>query len=458
MAEFGLTPEGFAGKSLSETREEMNADAQAKFTPDIDVGDDGVAGRTIGIVADRITSVWELAEALNAAFDPDKAEDAAQDSLCALTGTVRQGPTPSTVELVLSGDNATEINSLSLAAIPNSDSVFETLVDVVLATVDAWLQSTAYVVGDLISTPSGVFECLVGGISDGAGTGPASTESGELVVDNTVTWVFIGPGLAAIRVDSQSTVEGPISAGQFGITQIDTPVSGWDGVLNIESAQQGTLLETNENLRVRREEELQGQGTSPLESIRIALSRIGTEEGDDRPTPSFVRVLQNVNDTTDVDGIPPHAIEAIVQGGNDQDIFDTLLGSVAAGIKTHGNTVGSAEDSEGIGYPQEFTRPDEIAIYAHATVIKVAAEYAGDEAVKEAVVAHGDPPIPGRDAVSSAIIGTIFKLVAGVLDVTELFLDTSPAPTLPATVNIELREVADYDVVRVTVTSLDGIP
>ena len=41
------------------------------------------------------------------------------------------------------------------------------------------------------------------------------------------------------------------------------------------------------------------------------------------PGVSLVRVYQNDTNETDANGLPPHSIEAVVQGGADYDIGDT---------------------------------------------------------------------------------------------------------------------------------------
>jgi uncharacterized phage protein gp47/JayE len=155
--------------------------------------------------------------------------------------------------------------------------------------------------------------------------------------------------------------------------------------------------------------------------------------------------------------MPPHSVEALVQGGEDQDIWDRLFASVAAGIATTGNTSGNATDSQGTLWPMEFSRPVEVPIYVAITLTYDADEYEGDTAVKAAIAALGDGQVVGRDAVASRISAAAFS-VGGVLDVTVVHLDDAPTPLTGTTVAIGLRSLATYSTVDVAVTSTPGTP
>ncbi len=163
-------------------------------------------------------------------------------------------------------------------------------------------------------------------------------------------------------------------------------------------------------------------------------------------------------DTTNSDGVPGHSIEAMIEGGADQAIWNALLANVAAGIRTHGTEVGGATDSQGTVHVMKHTRPELIPIYVGITLTKEALDYPsnGNDQVKQAVVTWGNSQKSGKDAVATAIGARSFE-VPGVLDATAL-ISLSPTPTLAVTLPISLRQRATYDTSHVTITATNGVP
>lgn len=443
---FGLTADGFVVKDLETIRAEIIASLTAAYGVSIDTSDGSALGQLIGIIAERYSLLWQLAEAINTSMDPDKATGTELEALCALTGTLRELADHSTVIAALTGTAATLVTGGSQASEESTGVKFETLADATLVAAAAWAPTTGYVIGDRVEndTPDRIYECTVAGTSDGSG-GPTGTGVG--IVDNTVRWNYLGDGDAVVDAAMQSVDTGPKIALARTLTVIETPVSGWSGVINVLDADLGDDIEVDPDLRVRREDELAAAGTSPVDAVRAAMLDV-----EDVTT---VKGFWNHTDTIDGDGVPAHGVEFLIQGGADQDIWDALLANVAGGIETHGTEVGTATDGEGNVHAEEFTRPTERDVYIDIVLDYDATLYPadGDTQVKAAIVAQGDLVAPGKDVVSSAIKGWCFG-VAGVLDVSlaEIKLDAGP-PVSEATLPIALRELAVYDTSRITVVS-----
>jgi uncharacterized phage protein gp47/JayE len=254
-----------------------------------------------------------------------------------------------------------------------------------------------------------------------------------------------------VDVAAESANTGAIVGASGDINVIETPVSGWDDVINVLDATLGSDLESDESLRIRREDEIGDAGATTVDAARASLLKI-----DEVTT---VTGFWNHTSTTDSDGVPPHAVEFLIQGGVDQDIFDGLLASVAGGIETYGSTSGTAEDSEGNDHTMSFSRPTEKDIY-HAITLEYDAELYpsdGDDQVKAAIVAYGDAQAVGRDVVSSAQKAACFG-VPGVIDVSLAYIGLSASPSSETTVPISSRELAVYDTSRITVSSSAGTP
>lgn len=452
MPVYGLTTDGLIVKTLNVIREELNQRLRDAFGNSINLGDRAVLGQITGIVSELAALVWELAEAVNSAQDPDKASGAALDALCTLTGTFRPNATYSTVTLTLTGTPTTLVDAESRAKTTSSSVHFQTEEDATIDAVPAWADVTVYALGDRVTNSGNVYQCVVAGTSDAS----APTSTDEEIENGTVTWTYLGAGTGAVDVLARATETGSLVAGGRDINIIETTIAGWDGVINLLDATVGREVASDEELRQLRELELGGQGNTTINAIRAALLKIE----------DVISVTVFVNNTDDtVDGVPPHAIEALVRPDTpvpdefDQTVFDTLLDNVAAGILTSGNTSGTSVDSQGTSHTMSYSRPTEVPIYIIVNVTKDPDTYPadGDDLIKQAIVDWGDEQDCGKNAVASAITAQAFN-VEGVLDVTAVKLGTAPAPTLSVTIPISLRELATYDTTRISVVSVDGTP
>ncbi|WP_116082126.1 hypothetical protein [Tropicimonas sp. IMCC34011] len=91
MAEYGVTPEGYARKPLAVRKAELERSFRQVFGADIILSPQSPAGQLIGLFADAVTEVDEVSEAVYQAHDPDQAEGAALDTLARLRNLYRNG-------------------------------------------------------------------------------------------------------------------------------------------------------------------------------------------------------------------------------------------------------------------------------------------------------------------------------------------------------------------------------
>ena len=437
---FGVTATGFVLKGFADILNEVQQDQWDNIDPELDMQADGPLGQLNGIVTERLAQCWEVLQAVYRAGDPDQATEDALRMLCAITGIGQLAATASTVGLLLTGDDTTLVGAGS--RVSGASGAFETDNDATLALAAPWAASGAYTQGDIVSNDGNIYFCTIGGAAAAAG-GP--TGDGTAIVDGTVTWRFVGEGLAYADASATATETGPIAANSWTLTEIETPVSGWTDSNNPLDALQGRNIETDEQLRVRREELLRASGNAALDAIRAKLLEVEDV--------TAVRVFENTTDTTDSDGIPPHAIEALVLGGDVDDIAQAIWDSKAAGIQAHGAITGNATDSLGNTRAMGFTRPTEVDIYVDVTVT-TNTDYPtdGDDRVAAAIVALGNTLTLGDNVIRSSLFCPVLS-VPGVTDITALTLGTAPAPAGTANIVIGDRQVSAWDTADVGVTS-----
>jgi uncharacterized phage protein gp47/JayE len=402
MPIYGVTDTGFVRPTMDDIRAQVESKYRLKFGASIDTDPSTPDGQMINIFAEREDLVWQLAETVYGMMDPDKATGIALDSLSLITGTFREPASFSTALLTLTGDPSTVVLSGSQAKTTSTGLIFATLENGSLVALTAWAPTTAYVVADRRSNDGGAWVCITSGTS--AGSGGPQVEAVDLtdVTDGTVHWRFMGTGTAVDDVLASTIETGPKVAVSGDINLIETQVAGWNGVINLLDATPGADKTSDQGLRLLREFELANGGNSPVPAIRRAVSRV-----DDVTT---VTVFYNNGDITDVDGLPPHSVEVVVQGGDDTEIATALFNSVAGGIGYYGTQTVIHTDTEGNTHTIKFSRLDEIEIYVRLTAEVDPATFPidGVDQMKAAIVAFGDEQKAGKNAVLSSVASAAF--------------------------------------------------
>ena len=132
-------------------------------------------------------------------------------------------------------------------------------------------------------------------------------------------------------------------------------------------------------------------------------------------------VYENDKDVPDLEyGLPPHSIEAVVYGGLDENIANTIYHKKAGGIQTHGGSkIPVLTKSEQL-VDIYFSRPVLKYINIRITRLETNNDYAGEDSIKNALVnfiggdASGGLDI-GVDVAYQGIPG-VLMLVKGIVD------------------------------------------
>jgi uncharacterized phage protein gp47/JayE len=178
--------------------------------------------------------------------------------------------------------------------------------------------------------------------------GTAGTEiGGSLVGDNLnlgTQWqlpdqVTIPPE-GDIAVTATCTTLGAVPGDVGTITDILTPVPGWQTVNNTLAAIVGAPVETDAQLRRRQTQSVANPSQSVVLGIQGGIENL--------PNVRRVMVYENPTGAPDANGIPAHAMAAVVEGGDATDIANAIALRKTPGSPTYGTTSTIIYDSRGI--------------------------------------------------------------------------------------------------------------
>ncbi len=248
----------------------------------------------------------------------------------------------------------------------------------------------------------------------------------------------------------ESEEVGPVQAAAGQLTVISTPVVGFNSATNPNDAIAGSFRETNQELRRRQAQELARPGSATVDAIRADVLQV--------PGVTFATVIENDTDA-ELGGIPPHAFETLVIGGSTADIAQAIFLTKPAGIRAFGLTSSNVIDSQGSGHTIAFTRPTDVNMYVSVGLKYIGGQYAGENAVKQALNDWGDANLaPGHDVIIARLLQVVMDM-PGVVDA-EIAVGNAPNPSSYTNYAIGTREIARLDVSRMVVVAVpvSGVP
>lgn len=307
-----LNENGLTLKTLTDIIDDLETDLKAIYGDDINIDADSPDGQAINIFAQAAIDLREVLQSIYASMDPNQAQGVVLDQRVALNGIQRNAGTFTVVPVIITVDR-----SVSLVGMDDES------------------EST--------DIPSGVYT-----IKDNAGTQFVLLDSVTLSAGST-TVDFRAANIGAVEVS---------------VGSLTTPVTVIAGVVSVNNTSgattQGVDEETDTQLRIRREKSLAIVATGYLDSIEAALLSV------DGVTEAVV--YENYTDTIDADGIPPHSIWAIVEGGTDADIAAVLYAKKTAGAGFLGDEEVDVPRTYGRTYPVKFDRATEEDLYVQFSI------------------------------------------------------------------------------------------
>lgn len=261
---------GLQVKTLTEIRDELVASLEAIYGTDINTNQNSPDGQQINIYAQGGVDLREVLTKINASFDPDQAVGIILDQRVALNGLTRNAGTYTFQNIEVIIDRAISLIGLDGEA------------------------------AELNPDVPGLFT-----IKDDEGNEfyllASQTEAGA----GTYTYNFRAAAIGLVEVIPNT------------ITTVVTITLGVTGVNNPSAANSiGVDEESDFDLKIRRQQGTALPALGYLDAIEAQLSNLDNV--------TIAIVYENVTSVTDSNGIPPHSIWAIVEGGDPDEIADII--------------------------------------------------------------------------------------------------------------------------------------
>lgn len=253
---------GLVLQQLSDIVTELENGFKSIYGNDINLDPNSPDGQIINLFAQSKIDILDLISSVYNSFSPNSAIGVSLDQRCAINGIVRKGATKTTVTITLTTDRVVNIVGVTSGT----------------------------------GTPFTV--------SDGSGN--------KFYLTNDTTTIN-----GVNYLNFTAAIAGAIEVSPATITNIETITLGVLSVTNAGGALiQGEDEETDAALRFRRSVSVSNPSSGYLDGLTGALLALVDVQ--------YAKVYENNTDITDANGIPPHSIWVVVDGGNSTDIANTI--------------------------------------------------------------------------------------------------------------------------------------
>lgn len=429
---YGLSPEGFKRKRLPEIIDSLVQRTNDRLGISVQSGANSIFGQLYGIIGYELADIWEQTENVYYAMYPNTAAGTSLTNSASLTAiqpiTAEASVIlcnckglPNTVILANSQIQQKDTNIVYTSGEENvyisPEKALEaelTINTVNIGTtytiqIDNYKYNYTAVTGDNVTT---VFNNLSGQIQGFN----KSIKDGVLIIKSIDETTFsIQTSKILIKAIITPIEFTCLTAGKMEIpintvTNIVTPINGWEGVTNTKTLSIGRNDETDTELRQRWSLSVYQKASNMLEAIQANVFR--------RVTGVVACVAyENNTDIVDIYGRLPHSIEVIVDGGDEQDIAEMIFRYTCGGIDFNGTISKEVTDVANVKHIVKFNRPTEVKIWLKLSITKNVEESwdsNGIARLKQLIVDFGNEHTIGQDVILQKFIALIYDNITGV--------------------------------------------
>lgn len=481
---YGITEQGFTLKRLQDILAEQQQKATELFQDlvasgeVVDTSTSSTLGRLIALDAPGDADLWEVAQQSWSALDPNSATGISLDNLAQYGGIARFPASASTSVGLFIGDNGTLISggsvvrsadnnefsvSGSVALSPSQSAGVSIVVGVVSNSTVYSITYTAGITGsntisftsDASATANEIVVGLKALIDSSHPLLTASLVGDTLTLDMAdvfqASTFSTTANLAITKVKKigqlVAVVVGVINQDANTITQIVTPILGWDSVTNPLDASPGRLTETDEELRLRFRNTKLERSSNILDSLYSALLNVdGVQE---------LAIYENDTSITDANGVLPHSFLPVVLGGSSQIIAQTIWQNKPMGIASQGNTVVPITDSQGFLHDIGFERPSPVTVYVSMVLslnLEAPVQFPSDGAdlIRAAIQTYASENFGvGKDVIYSRMFTPINSIPGHQID--SLFIGITPNPVGTSNISVDFDKISSFSSVNISI-------
>lgn len=485
LEKYGISPAGFTmPASKSELFENYKASI-LQALPQIDLRTGSIFNLFLNANSNVLFNILEQFEGFYYSKDPSTAVGTEQDSLYAINDLERIPAASSVVSVICTGENSTVIKANSqISNFSNGDLFVNEKDEIISTTACVKILLTLANIAD--NTPYNLaingFYC---GITSGSGATADSiisalvsainievqsincmavNNNGALeITSNNLLQPFaiaLSSNFVIGKVSSVFTFKsvgtGKVLVNANTITKINTLTTGLDSIYNPFDGQLGRSDEADQEYRERQARiGIYNRGSSTYNAILNAFNDPEQISGI-----SYTNLQINDTDETDSNGMPPHSVHLIAQGGADLDVANLLWVKKAGGIRaTYGNTSVTIKDIQGSSRIVKFSRPIKKYVWLQCTPTaggdySLPSDYVTQ--IKTWIVKYGSNLKIGDNVMLKVAAGFALSNVAGLADLQITATTTNAENGTPLNysntdIAIGSAEVAVFSVDRISI-------
>lgn len=467
MPDYGVTDQGFVLKRMDTILEEIHADLTEGFGTDTRLAGTSFLNTLVTSFGGQIAELWETAQDSYYAKYPATATGVNLDNSVQYGGIKRTASKRTCYPLHCTGDDGAYIREEAIVATNTMPEIrlysadeFQisrencNAVGIKVAAVENGAAYSVTINGEQYSYSN--VEGSEGDILAGLAAVIKTTEyTVEYVArdnvlnikDNTKSRSNVITLSDNLTTDSVTTIAnfftqdyGRITLPYGIVTKLVNNINGFSGVTNLLEPTYGRLTETDIELRQSYIAKSALRSNTMIESIVAELlnnvSDVESASG-----------YENCDDVEDARGLPPHSVEIIVEGGDNNEIAEAILRRKAGGIQTFGSVTVDVPGKYGDSIPVHFNRPEYLytwlKVVLHGNAGMLPTNYAA--LTTASICEDGAQIVAGNSLLTQLLNEGIYGSVAGITYVEIL--------TAYSTVKGYVPKTEDYKAQNIIVTS-----
>ena len=427
MPEYGVTDQGFVLKRMDTIMEEVHSDLTEGFGVDTRLAGTSFLNTLVTTFCGHIAELWEVGQDSYYAKYPATAMGVNLDNAVQYGGIKRSASKRTCYPLHCTGDDGAYIREKAIVAT-------NTMPEVRLYSADEFqitrenFNAVAIKVAAVES--GGVYSVSINGDqyshqNESGSEGDILEGLAKAITNTDYNVAFVAAenvlniedkmksrGNVLVLSDNLTTSSVTTIANfftqEFGkitlpykiVTKMVNNITGFDAVTNLLKPTYGRLQERDIELRQSYIAKSALRSNTMIDSIIAELlNNIKDVES--------AAGYENCEDFVDERGLPPHSVEIIVEGGDNNEIAEAILRRKAGGIQTHGSVVVDVPGKYGDAIPIRFNRPEYLYTWLK-------------------VVLHGDPgrlPTNYVSLTTASLLEDGAQMVAGTNLLTQLMND-----------------------------------